>query len=60
MKATDKNKSIPTVPDGSWEATPPRQGFKNPGTSTADLQNDGYPSAAPLPNSEEEERPREH
>lgn len=44
MKATDKDKPISTTPDGIWEAKPPKQSFKNPGSLTTDLQNNGYPA----------------
>ncbi|WP_342756256.1 hypothetical protein [Kineothrix sedimenti] len=60
MKATDKDKSISTIPHGIWEATPSKQNIKNPGSLTTDLQNNGYP-AEPLPGPEslQKDRPGE-
>ncbi len=60
MEATDKDKSISTIPHGIWEATPSKQNIKNPGSLTTDLQNNGYP-AEPLPGSEslQKDRPGE-
>lgn len=57
MKSTNKNKSIPTTPDGSCDDTQPKQSFKTPGTLTTDLQYNGYPDILEHP--EEEESPRE-
>ena len=55
MKSSNKDKSIPTIPDGIWEGAPPKQSIKCPGTLTTDLQYNGYPKS-PNP---EEESPRE-
>lgn len=57
MKSTNKNKSIPTTPDGVWEGSQPKQSFKTPGTLTTDLQYNGYPDILEHP--EEEESPRD-
>lgn len=59
MKSINKNKSIPTTPDGAWEDSQPKQSIKCPGTLTTDLQYNGYPDSSPLPNKAEEENPRE-
>lgn len=45
MKATDKDKSIHTIPNGIWEANRPSNGNTNKSkcTVTTDLQGNGYP-----------------
>lgn len=45
MKATDKNKSIPTIPKGVWESTRPASDKEKStaATETTDLQGNGYP-----------------
>ena len=45
MKATDKDESIHTIPNGIWEANRPNNGNtdKNKCTVTTDLQGNGYP-----------------
>lgn len=58
MKSSNKDKSIPTIPDGIWEGTPLKQSIKCPGALTTDMQNNGYPDSSPLP-SPDEEAPRE-
>lgn len=45
MKATDKKKSIKTIPKGVWEGSHPQK--KKPDgacTQTTDLQGNGYPT----------------
>lgn len=45
MKATDKKKSIPTIPKGTWEASRPvpEKEKSASATETTDLQGNGYP-----------------
>lgn len=44
MKASDKDKSIHTVPDGVWESSRPNDSKdKSKCTVSTDLQGNGYP-----------------
>lgn len=45
MKNTDKNKPIPTIPDGVWESRHPVSHKDKPDRTTpsTDLQGNGYP-----------------
>ena len=45
MKATDKDKSIHTIPNGIWEGSRPSNNDKDKSkcTVTTDLQGNGYP-----------------
>lgn len=43
MKQTDKDKPIPAIPKGVWEASRPEQKEKSPSSPQTDLQGNGYP-----------------
>lgn len=43
MKQTDKDKPIPAIPKGVWEAGRPEQKEKSPSSPQTDLQGNGYP-----------------
>ena len=47
MKATDKKKPIPTIPEGVWESRRPvrnKHREENKAAAYTDLQGNGYPA----------------